>query len=253
MLKRMNLRSEESVRAFCAMLNLPFEDVWAPIQERCGEGTMAMSAEEHAAELREEVQIDKVMHPYKPSHLEFEHRINFTGTVMALRIGLDTVVPQDAQVPDDAAALRPAVVHGRALAMRACAIRTCMQKHPTQHKPKPKAKIVTAEAAVARQQAKQRVHSLAQYQHCRSMGCKRGGECVDPAHILPARRKEEARTAALAATSAAQIPCDDVLGLLTRQQLDGMCKQIGLSRTGNKDAVKARLAEARACAASSKV
>ena len=178
----------------------------------------------------------------------FEHRINFTGTVMALRMGLDTVVPQDAQVPDNAAALRPAVVHGRALAMRAAAIRTCMRKHPTKHKPKPQPKIVTAAAAVMRQQTKEKVYSLAQYQHCRSFGCKLGGSCNEATHILPARRKEEARTKALAVTCSREIPGDDVLGLLTRPQLDAMCRQLRLSRAGNKDDVKTRLAEARAAA-----
>ena len=99
-----------------------------------------------------------------------------------------------------------------------------------------------------RQQTKEKVYSLAQYQHCRSFGCKLGGSCNEATHMLPARRKEEARTKVLAVTCSREIPGDDVLGLLTRPQLDAMCRQLRLSRAGNKDDVKTRLAEARAAA-----
>ena len=93
---------------------------------------------------REAEFVSRSLHPHKPRHREFELRQTSTGAMISLRHGLDEMLPMDAAVQDDCPALRPASIHGRALAMRAASMRRFMRKHPTKHKDTKKKLVVSA-------------------------------------------------------------------------------------------------------------
>ena len=233
MLKRMGLRTEQGVRDFCAMRHLSFEDMWNMMSaaESTDVAETSDTAEDQAHVGRECRQVDKAINPHKPTHLEFEKRPNSVGTMMSLRMGLDELVPSTTQVPDDAAALRPAAVHGRALMMRAASHRLYMRKQPTTHKAQPKKVVVTAQNALAKQKEKQRVHSLKQFWHCRSLGCTDRAGCNDRAHFIAARRQADAKEAAQQAAPG-NIPADDQLQAMQVADLKTVSRALRLTTQG---------------------
>ena len=239
MLKRMGLRMEEGVRNFCAMLQIDFDDLWSRL---CVLNEDVQDTDDPARSQREDERMSKAVEGHKPSHLEFENRVNFEGTVMAVRAGLDELVPRDAVVPDDAATLRPASVHGQALAMRAVGLRPCMRKRPVQHKKAARPPVVTVSSALAALLRKDNVHSLAQWAACRKVGCRIGGECRNQAHFIPQRLKADALAAARAAT-ATSMPTKDQIQQLIVSQLKDLCTRVGLPTGGKRADLRARLEE----------
>ena len=232
MLKRLGLRQEQSVREFCAMLHLSFDEVWKRL-EAADEGDQD---EEAGTSNRQRQQADKVLNPHKPSHLEFEHRHNSMGTMISLRMGLDKHLPSNTQVPDNAASLRPASVHGRALMMHAAGMRRYMQKRPTTHKKTKRAIIVTAASAITALERKQAVHSRKQYQHCRKFGCRLGAACTQ--HIIKERLVQRAQEAADRAARDCLPSAADIANM-TVPQLKTVCKALNIKpMPSTKDALR---------------
>ena len=145
--------------------------------------------------------------------------------MISLRMGLDKHLPSNTQVPDNAASLRPASVHGRALMMHAAGMRRYMQKRPTTHKKTKRAIIVTAASAITALERKQAVHSRKQYQHCRKFGCRLGAACTQ--HIIKERLVQRAQEAADRAARDCLPSAADIANM-TVPQLKTVCKALNI-------------------------
>ena len=162
--------------------------------------------------------------PHRPKNLEFEDRGTHLGTVIAIRDGLDNIVPLAGAVPDSCRALCVPQIHGRVLAMLDAGWRPFMQKARMQHKKVRTDLVVCVSGAQQRFDLKSNVHSLKQYWRCRDL------------------------------------PADAVLQDMTVPMLKKVCEAVGgvdqyksLKKAPLLQAVKARLADLRLGASTAQV